>query len=166
MFSHAVEDGLITANPTTGLGKLINKKKDRRDDVHPLTKDEARTFLELVAEHYPRYYPLFLCALRTGLRLGELLALEWGDIDFLRDFIEVHRAYVEGRLTTPKNGKGRRIDMSPQLKKALEALQTERKRETLAKGWKGVPELVFVNDAGKPLDGWQPQRPSVLQGPG
>jgi len=44
--------------------------------INPLTRDEARAFLEAVEEHNPRYFPFSLCALRTGMRLGELLALE------------------------------------------------------------------------------------------
>ena len=98
--------------------------------------------------HYPRHYAFFFCALRTGMRLGELLALEWGDIDFLGGFIEVRRSFTHGRYTTPKNGKTRRIDMSPQLAETLKELRTERKREALARGWKEVPELIFVENTG------------------
>ncbi|MGQ9688911.1 MAG: tyrosine-type recombinase/integrase [Desulfobaccales bacterium] len=151
VLSHAVEDGLIAANPAVRMGRLI-KGKERKADVNPLTREEARAFLEAVAEHHPRYYPFFLCALRTGMRLGELLALEWGDIDFRGGFIEVRKSCVHGRITTPKNGKSRRVDMSRQLAETLKALLTERKREALAKGWREVPASVFVNEAGKFLD--------------
>ncbi|MDY6952772.1 MAG: hypothetical protein SWE60_14770 [Thermodesulfobacteriota bacterium] len=37
-------------------------------------------------KHYPRYYPLFLTALRTGMRVGELVALKPGDFDFAGNF--------------------------------------------------------------------------------
>lgn len=150
ILSHAVEDGLMDANPASRIGKFIKRREHAQVDF--LTRDEARTFLEVVKEHYPGYYSLFLCSLRTGMRLGELLALEWGDIDFAGGFIEVRRSYVCGRLTTPKNGKSRRVDMSRQLAATLKALQTERKREALARGWVKVPDLVFVNEAGKVLD--------------
>jgi len=50
-----------------------------------------------------------------GLRLGEAIALQWGDIDWHRGFIEMRRAFVRGRLTTTKNTKPRRVDMSAQL---------------------------------------------------
>ena len=60
-------------------------------------------------------YPLFLCALRTGLRQGELIALEWGDIDYRGRFIEVRRNYTKGRMNTPKNGDIRRVDLSMEL---------------------------------------------------
>jgi integrase len=136
LMSHAVEDELIPANPAA------------RADVNPLSREEARDLLAILQEHHPRYYPFFLCALRTGMRLGELLALEWGDVDFRGGFIEVRRAYVRNRITTPKNHKGRRVDMSPQLAENLKVLQTERKQETLTKGWRTVPNLVFVNEDG------------------
>ena len=43
--------------------------------------------------------------------------------------------------------------MSQQLGKTLKALQTQRKEEKLKKGWKQVPEWVFVTETGEPLDG-------------
>lgn len=46
----------------------------------------------------PREYPLFMTALRTGMRLGELLGLEWGDIDFSGRFIEVRRNRVAAHV--------------------------------------------------------------------
>lgn len=151
VFSHAVEDDLIPANPIAKLGRLI-KRKDRKSDVNALTRDEASALLDALKEHYPRHHPFFLCALRTGMRLGELLALEWADIDFLGGFIEVRRSYVLGHITTPKNGKSRRVDMSRQLAKTFQSLLVARKKEALAKGWGEVPERVFVNEVGGVLD--------------
>lgn len=151
VFNHAWEDELIAGNPAARLGKLT-RRRDAKADVQPLTMEEAREFLAVVLEHFPRYHAFFLCALRTGMRLGELLGLEWGDVDYRGNFLEVRRAYVSGRITTPKNHKGRRVDMSPQLADTLRALQTERKREALAKGWGEVPERVFINEAGQVID--------------
>lgn len=147
LMNHAFEDGLIMGNPVARLGKFI-KRKDPKADINPLTRDEARAFLEAVGEHNPRYLPFFLCGLRTGMRLGELLALEWGNVDFRGGFIEVRRSFTHGHYTTPKNHKSRRVDMSPQLAETLKELRTERKREALARGWGDVPELVFVNETG------------------
>jgi len=151
ILTHALEDGLIPSNPASRLGRLI-KGKERKADVNALARDEARTFLEVVGEHYPKHYPFFLCALRTGCRLGELLALQWGDIDFRGGFIEVRRAFVCGEITTPKNGKSQRVDMSKQLAETFKELRTERKREALAQGWGEVPALVFVNGVGRILE--------------
>jgi len=160
VLSHAIEDGLLMANPVSRLGKLI-KTKERKADVTPLTRDEAQALLEAVGKHYPRYHPFFLCALRTGMRLGELLALEWGDIDFRGGFIEVRRGYTRGKMDTPKNRKSRRVDMSRQLSETLKELRTDRKREALAKGWGEVPELVFLNYEGRIINSFN-LRPRVF----
>ncbi len=49
---------------------------------------------------------LYLTAAFTGLRLGELLALQWRDVDFSGDAIRVRRSYtVHGGLGTPKSRK-------------------------------------------------------------
>lgn len=152
VFSDALEDELITAHPAGKMGRHINSK-DRKSDINPLNQEEARAFLAAVQAHYPRHYPFFLCALRTGMRLGEILALQWGDIDFLGGFIEVRRSFTRGHYTTPKNGKIRRVDMSPQLADTLKELKTERKRETLARGLREMPELVFINPAGGMVNG-------------
>jgi integrase len=152
VFSEALEDEVIGVDPAKMLGKHINSK-EHKTDINPLTREEAKVFLDTVQAHYPRHYPFFLCALRTGLRLGELLTLQWGDIDFHGGFIEVRRSFTRGHYTTPKNGKTRRVDMSPQLAETLKELRTERKRETLARGWREVPELVFVDTAGGLEDG-------------
>jgi integrase len=103
-------------------------------------------------EHYPRHSPLFLCALRTGLRLGELLGLQWGDIDYHGRFIEVRRSLVEGgRIELPKNGKIRRVDLSLVLAETLQRLRVKRAEEALARGWEQVPEWVFCNEEGRPI---------------
>jgi integrase len=95
--------------------------------------------------------PALLLA-RTGLRIGEAVALQWDDIDFHGRFINVRCNWVDGHLTTPKSGKGRQVDMSLQLTETLKALLVERKKETLRKGWGAVPEWVFTNEVGNMID--------------
>lgn len=75
--------------------------------------------------------------------LGELVALKPGDLDFDGGFIKVKRASSRGKITTPKSGKSRRVDMSVGLSEVLKAYQAERKRETLKKGWGEDPEWLF-----------------------
>jgi len=50
---------------------------------------------------------IFLTAAFTGLRMGELLALRWRDVDFAGRTIRVRASYYAGQLTTPKSGKVR-----------------------------------------------------------
>ena len=68
--------------------------------------------LDSVEAHFREHHPLFLLLARTGMRIGEALALQWDDIDFQGRFIGVKRSVVMGRISTPKSGKVRDADMS------------------------------------------------------
>ena len=127
--AYAMDAELIPVNPTTGLIKSLHIEQDKREHLSPLTPEEVRLFLKTCEEHFREYYPFFLCAFRTGMRLGELLALQWGDVDWNRKFIEVKRSYKLGRLSPTKTGKARRVDMSDHLIETLQALLTLRKKE-------------------------------------
>ena len=76
--------------------------------------------------------PLFLLLARTGMRIGEPLALQWGDIDFTGRFITVKQALSRGRVETPKSGKIRRVDMSRQLAEALAVYKLKAKKKGFA----------------------------------
>jgi integrase len=150
MFNHAIEDRHVAVNPALGVMRLTKKGKgEQREKVTFLTREEVSVFLETCREHRPDYAPLVLLLVRTGLRIGEACALQWGDLDFLNRFIEVRRTYSNGRIEeTPKSSKSRRVDMSQQLTEALKALLVERKKETLRKGWGEVPPWIFLREDG------------------
>jgi integrase len=83
-----------------------------------------------------------LRALRTGLRFGELVGLQWGDFDFNGGFIDIRRSVGDGgRVELPRNKRIRRIDMSRQLADELQRLKAERAREALVKGWGKPPRF-------------------------
>ncbi len=147
LLSHAVEDGLVSTNPALKPGKFL-PKVSRRRGINPLTREEVAVLLNTVKDRAPRYSPFFLCAVRSGLRLGELLALQWADLDYHGRFIEVQRNYTRGRVSTPKSGESRRVDMSLELTQALKDLYTERQLEAAANGWKDIPEWVFCSETG------------------
>lgn len=89
---------------------------------------------------------LFLTAAFTGLRMGELLALRWRDVDFAGQTIRVRASYYAGHLTTPKSGKVRAVPMAPDVAAALAKLSGRQ-------DWIGDDELVFAGDTGGYLDG-------------
>src|SRR6185369_3648016 len=86
-------------------------------------------------------------------RLGELLALQWGDINFTNRFIEVQRNLVSGKLTTPKNTNRRRVDMSAHLTETLERKLVSARAAALNAGKSEPPAWVFTNRDGASLDG-------------
>lgn len=147
----ALDDEAIASNPAHKLGKII-RDRGLKISSDPLSREEISLLLDTFQKHYPEHYPLVLTLARTGIRFGEALALQWGDIDFNSRFIAIQRGMSRGRIETPKNGKTRRVDMSLQLTKTLKELQHERKLEAIKKGWGQVPDYVFINNKGLLLE--------------
>ena len=61
-------------------------------EIQPLTAEEVIKFLGVVLEASPVHFALFLCAIHTGLRSGEIAGLQWDDLDFNGKFIAVRRS--------------------------------------------------------------------------
>jgi integrase len=101
-------------------------------------------------EHCPEYHPLFLVALRAGLRQGEILGLRWGDFQFGASekdpnrYILVQRRWYRGKFSTPKGNKTSRVDMSRELREVLLARRDERLLTAWQNGRNSIAdELVF-----------------------
>jgi integrase len=153
ILNKAIDDEIISANPTyrLKLGKAVNAR-DPKEAIDPLTSDELKLLLDTVQIHFPAHYTLFLLLARTGMRIGEALALQWGDIDFAGRFIDVKQSLVRGRVPTPKSGKSRRVDMSLQLASALEKHRLKSRKKGFALGLGDIPEYVFTNEKGGLID--------------
>lgn len=130
MYFQAIDDGDAFENPAERMGK-INKRKGPVMKINPLTREEVKALLDSALEKNPHWHPLLLCATRTGMREGELIALTGTDVDFRGRFIEVQRSLSRGKLTTPKNGKTRRVDMSRQLSATLQGLLSKKRSDAL-----------------------------------
>ena len=157
VFNYAIDDEVVKVNPVTGITKRLKIKRDRSEDVDPLNETDMALFLDTCREYFKIYYPFFFMAARTGMRLGELLAIRWGDLDFShkivvdgsikeRPFIWVKRSYRRGQFTKPKNGKIRRVDMSTELKNVLQGHKTREKELALKNGLGELSELVFLRN--------------------
>ncbi|NLD50156.1 MAG: site-specific integrase [Clostridiaceae bacterium] len=84
----AVANEMINKNPCNHIElPALNQK-----EIKAFTQEEEKKFLEF-AKHDP-LYPLFIVALDTGIRLGELLALTWSDIDFKSAEIRVNKNLI------------------------------------------------------------------------
>lgn len=143
VLGHAVDDELIEANPVSGILKRLNLDREKQLQVEPLTSEEVKLFLETCKQICPEYHVFFLCGFRAGMRLGELIGLQWGDIDFNKQNIHVQRSFRRGAVNAPKNGKIRVVDMSDYLMEQLKALYTQRKKEALKEGGGDPIEIIF-----------------------
>ena len=146
IFENAIDDELVNVNPCQNTTKHCGN--ETVNGITVLTPDEVQTLLENAAALPYKVYTLYLVAVRTGLRIGELLALRWSDIDFENRYMEVSRNYDYLRDTygPPKNKKTRTVDLSPATVEALKNLQAKRKVVSIE-----GDDLVFVDDKGEPL---------------
>ena len=147
-YQHAIDDGLVTTNPVAHLGRMTSTRESADSHIDPLTTDEVRALLSVAQDRWRRYYPLLLCAVRTGLRQGELIGLQWGDVDFAGQFLEIRRAVGRRRETTTKTHKIRRVDLSPQLALVLQALKEMRHLEASLVD-RQMPDWVFLGPNGR-----------------
>ena len=160
MLNEAVEDNILMANPAIRLGKklrLVPTSKQRQEQIKAMDRDQLSAFLGTTAnaaKGWDRsYYPLFLLMARTGLRLGEAIALEVGDINSEGRTLRVERAFSAGRIETPKTGEGRDVDMSQQLTATLRQMIAGRREKWFKEGKVQVPSLLFISEDGTMLDG-------------
>jgi integrase len=106
------------------------------------TPRELTRLLAVAEQDFPENYPFVLTLARTGIRLGEAVGLEWRDVDFSQRVLVIRRSVREGRVSLPKNGKTRRVDMSPQLAACLESLRSLQGAEAALQGIP-APERCF-----------------------
>ncbi len=144
IYENAIEDEIISSNPCQGTTKYCGK--DTEISINPLTAAEVQKMLEKAAELKIELSTACLVAVRTGIRLGELLALVWSDIDWNKRTVDVNKTYDYRlkKIRLPKNKKTRTVDLTPATVEALRKLRQQRKVVSIA-------GLVFVNGKGKRL---------------
>lgn len=133
----AVLEGKLSRNPCD----LIERPKAQQREMTAFSGDHARAFILACEGH--RLNALFVLAISTGLREGELFGLRWDDVDFETGRIQVRRTVNLVRnqfiVSEPKTAKGKRSVVLPGF--ALESLQAHL-RQTMIEGLAGAG-LVF-----------------------
>jgi integrase len=142
--------GLVSRN----VAKLVDAPRAARHEITPLTPEQARRLIETSVTD--RYRALWITALGTGLRQGELLALRWEDVDLKAGRLRVRDtlANVDGALTLlePKTDRSRRLVVLPEaVRVALQAHRTRQKLDRLVAGsrWSDSGH-VFATMLGRP----------------
>ena len=150
----AARRGLVARNVIS----LVSPPRASRHEMATLTEEQTRAFLHAAAGE--RLEGLYVLAVTTGMRQGELLGLRWADVDIDRASLQVCRSvqFIGGGefvFTAPKTAKSRRkVELT---KVAVAALRRHRagqlaERLAAAGGWEDL-DLVFANEVGRPIDG-------------
>jgi len=128
VFNYGLDERLIAKQIPSPMSALsFEDKSEKVPDILNLT--EIKRLLECAKELKNPWYPIWAMALLTGMRNGELFALEWIDVDFDNSLIRVSKSY-DNRLDivkTTKAGYWRNIPISSQLKELLVELKSNLK---------------------------------------
>jgi integrase len=149
MLGEAEREEVITRNPAA----IVRPPSLAHEEVEPWSPEEASHFLRATASH--RLYALFAVGVAVGLRKGELLALQWSDVDLDQGLVHVRQnvqrlpelGLVYGR---PKTARSRRtIPLPARSVKVLRAHRARQAAEVLALGpaW-NESGLVFTSSVG------------------
>ncbi len=130
----------LSANAAAG----VERQPARRSgDFDVLSASEIEALVRAAGS--PQDAAVFATAAYTGLRLGELRALRWGDVDFGKRLVHVRRSYVERSEGVPKSGRVRSVPMIDQVARVLDGLS---RREHFT----AEEDLVFGNEVGQYFD--------------
>ncbi len=128
MLNLAVKWKKLEVNPASGIKKLKTEDSKKR---RFLTEAECDQLLKASSREF---YPIFFVLLHTGMRKGELINLEWKDIDFIRRMIKIQRK----SFWVPKTGE-REIPMSKRVEEIIRKLSK-------------TGNLVFTNNKGSAIE--------------
>ena len=128
IFRAALDNGLVAKSPVSTMLKPSGK---RTQEKVALTPEECRLLLERVKNHRAKTF--LLIALHTGMRRGEILGLQWNDIDFSKKAIQVkHNAVLsEATTTVSENLKTAAGSRTIPLTEELESWLIQRKRHLI-----------------------------------
>src|SRR3954468_2282999 len=137
IFRRAMKVWGLPRNPAA----MVERPRARAsDDIDAFSVEEVHALVRAAAGKQDAV--LYLTAAFTGLRLGELLALRWSDVDYAGEAIRVRRSYnVHGGVGTPKSGKVRSVPMVADVAQALAELQGRER-------FPGDEALVFPGETG------------------
>lgn len=131
----------LAANPAREVKKLRDRYDPNQYDFY--SPEEVEAIVAAAAS--PQDAAIYRTAAFTGLRMGELIALRWRDVNFDAESLHVYSSYSAGTLTAPKSGLARTVPMAEQVAETLNELHDSRP---------GVSrdDLVFPGERGEYLD--------------
>ncbi|PEA09510.1 site-specific integrase [Bacillus cereus] len=147
---------ILAKNPTNKISIKENQVIDKRTKIKCFDIDELESFLNYVLNEQAtfKYYSLFMFLSRTGLRIGECLALQWDDIEFEKKRVYISKTLVSTQRNQsiqfgpPKNKSSiRTLTLDNSTLVLLKKLKIEQAKNTLRNGkyYKDY-NFVFTNE--------------------
>lgn len=146
----------VFISPVRGI--KIHKREEKFPEI--LTLTEIRKFLFEAKKQQHEWYPIWSMALLTGMRSGELYALEWDDVDFENSILRVTKSFNKrnNEIKSTKAGYWRNVPISAELNQLLIHLksQTGMNRNVLPRpkywqrGEQSKPLRLFLTSIGLP----------------
>ena len=142
IMAHAVRHKYIDYNPVREAERPRVSGAEVKG-IRVLTPQEIQRFLNAVTDQ--KYRMLFLLAVMSGARQGELLGLKWSDLDLINNQIHIQRTFTKGRFFDTKTRYSRRkIDLGPMVILELKKWKLACPKSDL--------DLMFPNEAGQPMN--------------
>jgi len=143
----AISWGYSYENPA----KLVKKLKQEKKQFHSLTKEEVNILIES-AEGQDKC--LLMAAIMTGMRLGEILAMKWENLDWENKIYTVKESYSAFGFNSPKTENSfRRVNLTEKLIQALREQQAEQNQQRSKKREEYKSQgLIFSSEIGTPIN--------------
>jgi len=143
IMNYAVRHRYIYTNPVRDAERPRDQGKAQKHHIRILNPSNISAFLE--SEKDPKYKTLFMLAVMSGARQGELFGLKWTDIDWFNNQIHIQRTFNEGAWYKPKSkASDRKIDLGVSMMSQLKLWKIACPPTDL--------KLIFPNQAGNPIN--------------
>ena len=155
VFSYAVKMSMVPDNPCSRVS--IPKGERKEKEIYSI--EEVEHLFELLEEDAPLKYRAFMIlAVYSGFRRGEMMGLEWKDVDFNDNIISVRRTsnYTKAKgyyTDTTKTRRSQRSLKFPEMvMNLLKELKADQERQAKLMGSKWIDsDRLFIKDNGEPL---------------
>ncbi|AXO97132.1 site-specific integrase [Bacillus anthracis] len=137
------ELGILEKNPTSKIKLRTTRVSSKDDEIKCYDIDELQQFLNYILKEKGgfKYFSLFMFLSRTGLRIGECLALQWEDVDFEEQKLFINKTLINTKRSEkilfgpPKNKSSKRtISLDPSTISHLKKMKIEQNKQILKNG--------------------------------
>jgi len=125
------------------VAEAVTPPRPAKKEIKPLTRDQIKALLDVARSD--KLYAFYTLAVTTGMSNGELLGLQWRDVDLDGGTLQVRRTVFNGHVNAPKTASGSRtIRLSKLATRALKQQRANAAKERIS-------EWVFSTKAGTPI---------------